>query len=225
MTNISLTFRMATSWSPEWFCRCFWFWEEARHWRYRRRRGPGGKHRWRRSRATGKDFSWVEVERFQHQDDFEQSALWAEIKETMSSTRNSRNDEAQFKHYRCKYKRKGGWLPCERSYKVGSHLYWNSFLLIQERQIYFSKGGLRSHIHSCVCYGQRVWPPPWGTGRFMWLGRTITGRQIKRTLSWRVWGTTQRTVWSWGPCAREEQPMAVGGSQLQLRYSTHNFYP
>ena len=91
--------------------------------------------------------------------------LWTEIKETMLSTRNSRNDEAQFKHYRCKYKRKGGWLPCERSYKVGSHLYWNSFTLIQERQIYFSKGGLRSHIHGCVCYGQRVWPPPWGTGR------------------------------------------------------------
>ena len=74
-------------------------------------------------KRRGKDFSWVEVERFQHQDDFKQSALWAEIKETMSSTRNSRNDEAQFKHYRCKYKRKGGWLPCERSYKVGSHLY------------------------------------------------------------------------------------------------------
>ena len=37
----------------------------------------------------------MEVERFQHQDDFKQSALWAEIKETMSSTRNSRNDEAR----------------------------------------------------------------------------------------------------------------------------------
>ena len=74
-------------------------------------------------KRRGKDLIWVEVERFQHQDDFEQSALWAEIKETMSSTRNSRNDEAQFKQYRCKYKRKGGWLPCDRSYKVGSHLY------------------------------------------------------------------------------------------------------
>ena len=52
-------------------------------------------------KRRGKDLIWVEVERFQHQDDFEQSALWAEIKETMSSTRNSRNDEAQFKHYRC----------------------------------------------------------------------------------------------------------------------------